>query len=89
MPGSMYGACRRLTAHDARGLPVGNDDVFAACDASLATPGDLGASIVDVELPRRFVPLGDLVGKIIATHPYRRTMRGIYDTRGGGPWRIS
>ena len=74
MPGSTYGACRRPTAHDAHGLPVGNGDVLAACDASPATLGDPGASIVDVELPRRFVPLGDLfgdlVGKIIAAEGY-------------------
>ena len=30
MPGSMYGACRRLTAHDAHGLPVGNGGVSVA-----------------------------------------------------------
>ena len=43
-----------------------DDDVLAAYDASLATLAHIGASIVDVELPRRFVPMGDLVGKIIA-----------------------
>ena len=47
-----------------------DDDVLAAYDASLATLADLGASIVDVELPRRFVPMGDLVGKIIAAEGY-------------------
>ena len=41
-------------------------DVLAAYDESLALLADLGASIVDVELPRRFVPMGDLVGTIIA-----------------------
>ena len=47
-----------------------DDDVLAAYDASLAVLADLGASIVDVELPRRFVPMGDLVGKIIAAEGY-------------------
>ena len=47
-----------------------DDDVLAAYDASLVILADLGASIVDVELPRRFVPLGDLVGKIIAAEGY-------------------
>ena len=47
-----------------------DDDVLAAYDTSLAILADLGASIVDVELPRRFVPLGDLVGKIIAAEGY-------------------
>ena len=47
-----------------------DDDVLTAYDASLATLADLGASIVDVELPRRFVPMGDLVGKIIAAEGY-------------------
>ena len=41
-------------------------EVLAAYDASLATLADLGATVVDVDLPRRFVPMGDLVGKIIA-----------------------
>jgi len=47
-----------------------DDDVLAAYDAALATLADLGASVVDVELPRRFVPMGDLVGKIIAAEGY-------------------
>ena len=47
-----------------------DDDVLAAYDASLATLAGLGAFIVDVELPRRFVPMGDLVGKIIAAEAY-------------------
>ena len=47
-----------------------DDDVLAAYDTSLAILADLGASIVDVELPRRFVPMGDLVGKIIAAEGY-------------------
>ena len=49
-----------------------DDEVLAAYDASLAVLADLGASIVEVELPRRFVPLGDLVGKIIAAEGYTR-----------------
>ena len=47
-----------------------DEDVLAAYDASLAILANLGASIVDVELPRRFVPLGDVVGKIIAAEGY-------------------
>ena len=43
-----------------------DDDVLAAYDDSLATLADLGATVVDVDLPRRFVPMGDLVGQIIA-----------------------
>ena len=45
-------------------------DVLAAYDESLALLSDLGASLVDVELPRGFVPMGDLVGKIIAAEGY-------------------
>ena len=41
-------------------------DVLAAYDESLALLADLGASVVDIELPRRFVSMGDLVGRIIA-----------------------
>ena len=47
-----------------------DDDVLAAYDASLATLAELGASIVDVELPCRFAPMGELVGKIIAAEGY-------------------
>ena len=47
-----------------------DEEVLAAYDASLAALSDLGASIVDVELPHRFVPMGDLVGKIIAAEGY-------------------
>ena len=57
----------RMPDHERDGV---DDDVLAAYDASLATLSDLGASIVDVELPRRFVPMGDLVGKIIAAEGY-------------------
>ena len=53
----------RMPEHERDGV---DDEVLAAYDASLATLSDLGASIVDVELPRRFVPMGDLLGKIIA-----------------------
>ena len=41
-------------------------DVLAAYDESLALLADLGASVVDAELPRGFVAMGDLVGKIIS-----------------------
>ena len=53
----------RMPEHERDGV---DDEVLAAYDASLATLSDLGAPIVDVELPRRFVPMGDLLGKIIA-----------------------
>ena len=45
-------------------------DVLAAYDESLAVLADLGATIVDVDLPRGFVPMGDLVGRIIAAEGY-------------------
>ena len=41
-------------------------DMLAAYDESLAVLSELGANIVDVKLPRGFVPMGDLVGRIIA-----------------------
>ena len=47
-----------------------DDEVLAAYDASLEVLSDLGASVVDVELPRRFGPMGDLTGKIIAAEGY-------------------
>ena len=57
----------RMPEHEREGV---DGDILAAYDASLATLSDLGASIVDVELPRRFVPMGDLLGKIIAAEGY-------------------
>ena len=45
-------------------------DVLAAYDESLAVLSELGASVVDVDLPRGFVPMGDLVGRIIAAEGY-------------------
>ena len=41
-------------------------DMLAAYDESLALLAELGATVVDVELPRGFVAMGDLVGRIIA-----------------------
>ena len=41
-------------------------DMLAAYDESLAVLSGLGASVVDADLPRGFVPMGDLVGRIIA-----------------------
>ena len=41
-------------------------DMLAAYDESLALLSELGATVVDVELPRGFVPMGDLAGRIIA-----------------------
>ena len=57
----------RMPEHERDGV---DDDVLAAYDASLATLSDLGASVVDVELPRRLVPMGDTVGTIIAAEGY-------------------
>ena len=68
----------RMPDHERDGV---DDDVLAAYDASLATLSDLGASIVDVELPRRFVPMGDLVGKIIAAEGYTWVGKYIDDDR--------
>ena len=45
-------------------------DVLAAYDESLALASELGARVADVDLPRRFVPMGDLVGRIIAAEGY-------------------
>ena len=45
-------------------------DVLAAYDESLDVLADLGAIIVEVDLPRGFVPMGDLVGRIIAAEGY-------------------
>ena len=53
----------RMPEHERDGV---DRDVLAAYDASLESLSDLGASVVDVELPRRFGPMGDLTGKIIA-----------------------
>ena len=53
----------RMPEHEREGVDA---DVLAAYDATLATLADLGATVVDVDLPRRFVAMGDLVGKIIA-----------------------
>ena len=41
-------------------------DMLAAYDESLDVLAGLGATIVDVPLPQGFVPMGDLVGRIIA-----------------------
>ena len=41
-------------------------EMLSAYDEALAVLSDLGASVVDVELPRGFVEMGDLVGRIIA-----------------------
>ena len=53
----------RMPEHERESV---DDEVLAAYDAALATFSDLGASVVDVDLPRRFGPLGDLAGRIIA-----------------------
>ena len=41
-------------------------EMLAAYDEALAVLSGLGAVVVDVELPRGFVEMGDLVGRIIA-----------------------
>jgi len=45
-------------------------DVLAAYDAALEVLAGLGASIVDVALPRRFSQMGGLVGRIIGAEGY-------------------
>ena len=45
-------------------------EMLAAYDDALGVLSDLGASVVDVTLPRRFVEMGDLVGRIIAAEGY-------------------
>ena len=57
----------RMPEHERDGV---DREVLAAYDASLDVLSDLGASVVDVELPRRFGPMGDLTGKIIAAEGY-------------------
>ena len=53
----------RMPEHERDGVDA---DMLAAYDESLALLSELGATVVDVELPREFVPMGDLVGRIIA-----------------------
>ena len=45
-------------------------EMLAAYDEALGVLSDLGASIVDLALPRRFMVMGDLVGRIIAAEGY-------------------
>jgi len=45
-------------------------DVLAAYDAALEVLAGLGASIVDITLPRRFSRMGSLVGRIIGAEGY-------------------
>jgi len=53
----------RMPEHERDGV---DDEVLAAYDESLAALAGLGATVVDVDLPRKFVAMGDLAGKIIA-----------------------
>ena len=53
----------RMPEHEREGVDA---EMLSAYDEALAVLSDLGAAVVDVELPRRFVPMGDLVGRIIA-----------------------
>ena len=57
----------RMPEHERDGVDA---DMLAAYDESLAVLSKLGANVVDVELPRRFVPMGNLVGTIIAAEGY-------------------
>lgn len=41
-------------------------EMLSAYDEALAVLSELGAVVTDVDLPRGFVPMGDLVGRIIA-----------------------
>ena len=66
----------RMPEHEREDVDAG---VLAAYDESLAVLADLGATIVDVALPRRFVPMGDLVGRIIAAEGYTWVGRYIDD----------
>ena len=57
----------RMPAAERAGCEPG---VLAAYDASLGRLADLGASIVDVALPRRFAEMGAVVGRIIGAEGY-------------------
>ena len=45
-------------------------EVLAAYDESLRVLEKLGARVIDVELPRRFIELGSMVGRIIGAEGY-------------------
>jgi len=60
----------RLARMPARERAACEPDVIKAYDAALAVLAGLGATIVDVELPRTFAYLGALVGRIIAAEGY-------------------
>ena len=56
-------------------------EMLAAYDEALGVLADLGASVVDVALPRRFAEMGDLVGRIIAAEGYTWVGEYIDDDR--------
>jgi aspartyl-tRNA(Asn)/glutamyl-tRNA(Gln) amidotransferase subunit A len=57
----------RMPAHERAAC---EPDVIKAYDAALAVLAGLGATIVDVDLPRSFSYMGALVGRIIAAEGY-------------------
>lgn len=57
----------RMPAAERGGCEPG---VLAAYDASIRRLADLGATIVDVALPRRFAEMGAVVGRIIGAEGY-------------------
>ena len=71
MPGLKSGVrglrLARMPAPERAGCEPG---VLAAYDASLGRLADLGATIVDVALPRRFAEMGAVVGRIIGAEGY-------------------
>ena len=60
----------RLARMPAVERAVCEPEVLAAYDASLEALAGLGATIVDVTLPRTFAEMGGLVGRIIAAEGY-------------------
>jgi aspartyl-tRNA(Asn)/glutamyl-tRNA(Gln) amidotransferase subunit A len=66
----------RLARMPARERDACASDVLASYDAALEVLAELGASIVDVELPCTFSDMGAMVGRIIAAEGY--TFVGAY-----------
>ena len=56
-------------------------EMLAAYDEALGVLADLGASVVDIALPRRFAEMGELVGRIIAAEGYTWVGEYIDDDR--------
>ena len=57
----------RMPEEERAGVDAG---MLAAYDEAFGVLSDLGASVVDVPLPRRFAEMGELVGRIIAAEGY-------------------